>query len=325
MASLEMMNFLASDLPSSSPLKRSYTLNPKRMTRTPGREITRKPPLPRLWSVGPVSPCETPTSSTSSQTNLAGLGSSQPPTPGQAHLSRQNSARLSPGTSPDILNTSRHARPSDLPAKLFSAFEGLCASPGQQRRGLDDSLVIEEYGQTGSPSVSSSCTSQSPREGSEDRLSSQDFLHTVTSSSPVPLPQTALHHHQPGNLSLDSGVITSPSPPTDSGIALLSPPSRHRNNHNEDSASVISCSLSETSETSGSKYDNVKVSESGESEAGDDNRKVVSDGLDNSRQNRDSGPYENVTEQTELLSNLYTKTGLHSLRKILTNGQTTNV
>ena len=309
MASLEMMNFLASDLPTSSPLKRSYTLNPKRMTRTAGREITRKPPLPRLWSVGPVSPCETPTSSTSSQTNLAGLGSSQPPTPGQAHLSR-----LSPPT-----------RPSDLPAKLFSAFEGLCASPGQQRRGLDDSLVIEEYGQTDSPSVSSSSTSQSPREGSEDRLSSQDFLHTVTSSSPVPLPHTVLHHQQGGNLSLDSGVITSPSPPTDSGIALLSPPSRHRNNHNEDSASVISCSLSETSETSGSKYDNVKVSESGDSEAGDDNRKVVSEGLDNSRQNRDSGPYENVTEQTELLSNLYTKTGLHSLRKILTNGQTTNV
>ena len=37
MASLEMMNLLAADLPSSasasvSPLKRSYTLNPKRLT-----------------------------------------------------------------------------------------------------------------------------------------------------------------------------------------------------------------------------------------------------------------------------------------------------
>lgn len=323
-----MMNFLAADLPTNSPLKRSYTLNPKRLTRTPAREVTRKPPLPKLWSVSPVSPCETPTSCDSSQTNLAGLCASQPATAGHGR-------RHSPHTSPDTLGPSRHCRPSDLPAKLFSAFEGLCASPGQQRRaGLDDSLVIEEYGQTDDTSVSSSETSQSPRGESEDRLSSQDFLHSVTSSSPVPLPRHHLHHHHhPANLSLDSGVITSPSPPTDSGIALLSPPSRPRNiNNNEDCASVVSCSLSEASDTSGSKYDNVKVldtaktvsSESCESE-GEDNRKTVSESLDNSRNNRDSGPYENVTDQTEILSGLYTKTGLNSLRKILTNGQTTNV
>ena len=38
---------------------------------------------------------------------------------------------------------------------------------------------------------------------------------------------------------------------------------------------------------------------------------------------RDSGPYENLTP--EILSNVYSKSGLNSLRKILTNGQTTNV
>ena len=48
-ASLEMMNSLAADLPmASSPLRRSYTLNPRRMQRSAGREVTRKPPLPKL-------------------------------------------------------------------------------------------------------------------------------------------------------------------------------------------------------------------------------------------------------------------------------------
>jgi len=232
---------------------------------------------------------------------------------------------------------------------------------------------------------------------------------------------------------LDSGVITSPSPPTDSGIAL-SPPTRPRqahytnkndtqhqglNNlehpdgaHSEDAISVLSCSLSEASDTSGSKYDNVhhqmknnQVPEEGESGQKDedalsdssnilenlaedssesdtghydsneqdinnrhnaqvnDQRKDLPrdrkclDNMRGPRENRDSGPYENVAtdpEQTgkEILENskhskhshhipdsleyavlpdnsdessLYNKTGLHSLRRILTSGQTTNV
>lgn len=258
-------------------------------------------------------------------------------------------------------------------------------------------------------------------------MSSQDFLYTVTTSSPVPTPRNHSDHdscYMKNNVSLDSGVITSPSPPTDSGIAL-SPPTRPRhphytnkndtqhqglNNlehpdgaHSEDAISVLSCSLSEASDTSGSKYDNVHhllknnqvpegversaqkdedalsdssnilenlAEDSSESDTGhyDSNERDINnrhnahvndpprdrkclDNMRGPRENRDSGPYENVAtdpEQTgkEILENdkhsripdsvtyevpdnseetLYNKTGLHSLRRILTSGQTTNV
>ena len=355
MASLEMMNLLAADLPTSSPLKRSYTLNPKRLTRNPGggregREVTRKPPLPKLSLVGLtgtggagghlVSPSETP-SCNSSQSNIPGMYSTLPPslphTP--RTFSRQNSAPTN--------TSSRQSRPSDLPSKLISAFEGvLCSSPSQHRRGLDSSLVIEETDNSSLTSLYSSDTTTSPRACSEDRLSGQEFLHSVTSSSPVPLPQLRGERgergERGGDLSLDSGVVTSPSPPTDSGIALLSPATSRNRNNQEDSASVISCSLSEASDTSGSRYDNVAVMSSEPGETG--KRGVSPDGdlTDSSQENcldnnntsqrerererdstRDSGPYENLTP--EILSNVYTKSGLNSLRKILTNGQTTNV
>jgi len=503
MASLEMMNLLAADLPSNSPLKRSYTLNPKRMRRTPAREVTRKPPLPKLTTV-PLSP-STPTSVSSSQ-NIPGLYSNPPTSAPLSHtyqttsstngrpppFTRQNSAPTSNPVSSDNelyfknnQSFTRPNRPTDLPGKLFSAFEGLCASPSQNRRASEESLVIEEYGGGGSEppppiptrktkkvfvsqathlpykqreleckysncinlevpadndniSLSSqdpSNYSHSPREGSEDRLSSQDFLYTVTTSSPVPTPRNNYSDHEScynmkNNISLDSGVITSPSPPTDSGIAL-SPPSRPRhphytnkndtqhqalNNlehpegtHSEDAISVLSCSLSEASDTSGSKYDNVEhlmknnqvpeeverrsvqkdedalsdssnilenlAEDSSESDTGhyDSNERDINnrhnahvndqrkdlprdrkclDNMRGPRENRDSGPYENVAtdpEQTgkEILENdkhsriadsvttyevpdnseetLYNKTGLHSLRRILTSGQTTNV
>ena len=350
MASLEMMNFLAADLPSSSPLKRSYTLNPKRLTRNPGggregREVTRKPPLPKLSLVGVagagghlLSPSETP-SSNSSQSNIPGMFStstlppSLPHTP--RHFYRQNSVPSSTSST-----SSRQCRPSDLPSKLISAFEGvLCSSPSQHRRGLDSSLVIEETDNTSVTSLYSSDNTQSPRAGSEDRLSGQEFLHSVTASSPVPLPKLRGERGERGDLSLDSGVVTSPSPPTDSGIALLSPATSRNRNNQEDSASVISCSLSEASDTSGSRYDNVVVMSSEAGEAGkrgvspeddlsDSSQETGLDNNTNQREmerdiSRDSGPYENLTP--EILSNVYSKSGLNSLRKILTNGQTTNV
>ena len=136
-------------------------------------------------------------------------------------------------------------------------------------------------------------------------------------------------------------MVTSPSPPTDSGLALLSPPTTARNRNNnqsnsqEDSASVLSCSLSEASDTSGSRYYNV-VTNSGEPGSGQRGGSVEEELSDSSQENcldnnnhlteigreRDS-TYENLTP--EILSNVYSKSGLNSLRKILTNGQTTNV
>ena len=424
MASLEMMTSLAADLPSSapgpglSPLKRSYTLNPKRMTRTPGREVTRKPPLPKLSSMGPLSPSLGPLSPLTGALSPS-IGSLSPSAvegggphfpghypsnslPRPAPFNRQNSAPVTPisETFPQLTSNSdaageksKSSRPTDLPGKLISAFEGICASPGQSRRAYNSdqgSLVIEEYGsrEGSNPSrghhfvssashtpaghqekqftnfvnltlptahddngsVSSNYSSgHSPRGVSEDRLSAEggpgDMLHTVRSSSPI------LYRN---NVSHDSGVLTSPSPPTDSGIALMSPPSQHRhfvnnNNNNvttkskhhtaDDAVSVISCSLSEASEASASKYDNVstatnlkkeeaEMSDSSnilENLAEDGEEEDMCDSGDLGFRVRDSGPYENVTpDQADLLS-LRDKQGLQSLRRILTNGQTTNV
>ena len=467
MASLEMMNLLAADLPTNSPLKRSYTLNPKRMTRGGGgvnvnKEVTRKPPLPKLSSIGspttttlglPSFEGSTPTSCQSIPGLYTNVISPQPPQrPPPPLYQRQNSApQIPPSPNSNKLITTKPSRPSDLPNKLISAFEGICASPGQTRRAYrDNNLVIEEYGSKAEPpglrnnfegiipkvskfegtmpsdttkytnyinltlngdhdngSISSHdhsiYSSNSPRGISEDRLSSpsafegnmptvnefegnspSDYLHSVTSSSPIPLPLV-----NSNNVSHDSGVIISPSPPTDSGIALMSPLVSHKHfnnnnnvprskleahNHNEDSVSVLSCSLSEASDASGSKYDNVlsnkgemikrineneeelsdssnilenlvEDEETSESDADHDLNNKAKDPevktkvsmtsdlgrsrkLDNVRQrSRDSGPYENVTETNNDNSDHHDTfdTGLHSLRKMLTSGQTSNV
>ena len=103
----------------------------------------------------------------------------------------------------------------------------------------------------------------------------------VPVSSPVPVSESAHNkngksghsngHDGQTNVSMDSGVLLSPSPPTDSGIVLMSPhvASKFNNNNNtnskllasnqqsldqnEDSVSVLSCSLSEGSEASSSR------------------------------------------------------------------------
>ena len=102
----------------------------------------------------------------------------------------------------------------------------------------------------------------------------------VPVSSPVPVSESAHNkngksghsngHDGQTNVSMDSGVLLSPSPPTDSGIVLMSPhvASKFNNNNtnskllasnqqsldqHEDSVSVLSCSLSEDSEASSSR------------------------------------------------------------------------
>ena len=313
------------------------------MTHIVATQVTRKPPLPKLLSAVPLSPSTTP----------------PPP------FSRQNSAPA-PAT----------PRPSDLPAKLISAFEGLC-SPG-----AGAGLVIEEAeqhspaytpatppaprpaprytnyiqlvvggagaGDAGSVSSQSSGHSPRPRDsGSQERGGAGGAGGAATS---LPWSLTSV--------SLDSGVLTSPSPPTDSGIALLSPATQHRhfNNNNsssrvdnnrykvshlsyadqanEDSASVLSCSLSEASEASGSKYDNVAVAggrgqaeaagRGGEEDDLSDTSNLL-DPLDLEDESsgcevgaaRHSGQYDNLEAAVD--------TGLTSLRRMLTTGQTTNV
>ena len=372
MASLEMMNSLAADLPmASSPFRRSYTLNPKRIQRSAGREVTRKPPLPKLAGM-PLSP-------------------TSPTSPLHHTVPRQ--ASHSPATEHHPLRSpalSRANRPTDLPSKLMSAFEGLCASPGARRKAESQgsSLMIEEEysplpGRRGlrtpaSPqreddtlSLSSqlSSYSHSPRAGSEDL----DMQCSVAVSSPM---------------FVRRNIRASSSPPTDSGRATSS-----QGHRNDDSLSVLSCSLSEASDASGSKYDNVRSDATAvENQKGTEHTKEedalsgTSDILDNLgedssssecgqyecneqeltspakldnqpqvclRSNRDSGPYENVKPGgQEIIVNSKqatacrlpdslvdfvmvdggeegvvrnNRTGLHSLRTILTKGQTSNV
>ena len=319
MASLEMMNLLAADLPSNqiSPLRRSYTLNPKRLTRTPAKEMARKPPLPKLSSMspGPSSPLMSPT-----------ITSRSP-------FTRHNS-----DVSDHTVASPVKTRPSDLPTKLVTAFEGMCLSPGQSRRadGLQGDRsppkpVRKSLLKLGEPRYQSSATmehdstdtgsysSNSPRAVSEDRDTRLYHGHHMAS--------TRAGSEDPGtyhtNVSLDSGVLLSPSPPTDSGIALLSPGIKHRNYNNNvvtrrgpdhDSVSVLSYSeLSEASDHSGSRYDNVHhlSTHDHDAELSDEGDETV---LDNGDDTRVSGHYDNVMD-----------TGLHSLRQMLTTGQTTNV
>merc|ERR1719495_1658382 len=100
------------------------------MQRAAGREITRKPPLPKL-ALMPNSPT-----------------SPQPAPSPVLHHTVPRHASKSPSTETFLRSPSlpRAARPTDLPSKLLSAFEGLCASPGARRRAetLSPSLIIEE-------------------------------------------------------------------------------------------------------------------------------------------------------------------------------------
>merc|ERR1712107_810640 len=164
---------------------------------------------------------------------------------------------------------------------------------------------------------------------------------------------------------------------TDSGRATA------QGAQHDDSLSVLSCSLSEASEASGSKYDNVKSSSACEEpkvhEGGEEAKETIDEDalsdssnildnlaedssgsdcgqydctnqelassperLDNQlisnglRRNRDSGPYENVSlagDSQDIIVNKEGeeeglvrthRTGLHSLRNILTKGQTSN-
>ena len=222
-----------------------------------------------------------------------------------------------------------------------------------------DPCVIQLGNDEDNCSISSShpsSYSHSPRANSEDL-----DLHycQVTSSSPPSRPRAAS------------------SPPTDSGRATA------QGVPQEDSLSILSCSLSEASEASGSKYDNVKSSsacdepkvgegtketfnedalsdssnildnlaeDSSGSDCGQYDNQLISNNL---RRNRDSGPYENVglADQEIIVNNKKQgrlpnsmldfvmvdkegeeeglvraqRTGLHSLRNILTKGQTSNV
>ena len=289
MASLEMMTSLAADLPSSTlTLQRRYTLQNRRQHRTPTREVNRKPPLPKLTTVN-LSPSTPPPN-----LNIPGIYTNSSVVTPQ-HYS-ENLKRHPPSQSADHGKN----RPNDFSGGLISAIEETGESPKRNRRGCNESLVIEEDGKKGEPppipirkyqkflqsNQPNHWTNQTeldncyPAKKDDDnrwkpsspRSPPGDIQLMVTTSSPIPTPLTP----HLTNVSIDSGLMVSPSPPTDSGIAV-SPFIRTRQNHNktrdddhksdmrqketnsEDALSILSYSLSEGSDTSESKYDNVHL------------------------------------------------------------------
>ena len=270
--------------------------------------MNRKPPLPKLASVS-LSP-GTPPSQQPQQPAITYLYSAT--SGGSSPYLRQNSEHSSHDSTPEP-ETRRDKtspapdvrRPTDLPARLRTQFEDIPASPKQNRRAANanGNLVIEEMSGKIEPPpipvrkykiVVNNQTgiqehNQTNREGRADLIQpykdkdnkwqppspmSQpgDIQMLVTTSSPLPTPHTP----HLTNVSMDSGLMVSPSPPTDSGIAV-SPFIRTRQNHNktrdddhksdmrqketnsEDALSILSYSLSEGSDTSESKYDNVHL------------------------------------------------------------------
>jgi len=390
-ASLEMMTSLAADLPSTTMQRQwSYTLQNRRNKRTPTREVTRKPPLPKL-SIQPLSP------STPPSTPILPLHF--PPSnqnPRNQSFLRQNSSPVSITPEPAF------KRPKDFPIKLVSTMDRLHTVPRQNKRASDRNLVIEEtmsgepppipvrkyknilkdqtvYEQNNGTHVNAS--SESPRHPNSlsDNLSpTHETEFRINTSTPLKILAKPDANTHGMNHSVDSGVL-SPSPPC--VLSHLTKPQHERGtkdlcenrqkqdqadgSHSEDGLSLLSCSLSETSDLSESKYDNVhfhlnnneedehplkdkKLDEfegsdcssilgnlvlgSSESDIGNcecsERNQLCNRQKNNYNQthyldNRDSGPYENVQQQT---NNQDTRTeGRGSLGHMLDQGKTTNV
>lgn len=268
MASLEMMTSLAADLPSTTMHRQwSYTLQNRRNRRTPTREVTRKPPLPKL-SILPLSP------------------STPPPTPtGQLHFppsnqNPRNQSFLRYNSSPTSMTPEpAFKRPADFPTKLVSTMDRLHTVPRQNKRASDRNLVIEErrsgdpppiplrkyknilkdQQNNGTPNNASTETACQPNHLSDNLSPTHETEFRLNTSTPLKIQTKPNSNSQGINLSVDSGVL-SPSPPC--AMSHLNKGERQKHDQaeasqSEDGLSLLSCSLSETSDLSESKYDNV--------------------------------------------------------------------
>ena len=214
MASLEMMESLAADLPQNgngnSNLKRSYTVQHRRKEH---QEERKKPPLPKI--------------------SHPQLSSSQQ----QHHFSSHNqnnnlkqvlNSRITSGSSPNLpLHSSpRLTRPKELfvrqitlPMESYEVEETpIVPSPSlatPQQKNVPPPIPARRY-----PRVYHQLGHSSNTDESEN-----DLHRRGSESSPK---NFRSNESSPNNFrSNDSGILTSPSPPTDSGIAL-SPPTQPR-------------------------------------------------------------------------------------------------
>jgi len=388
LASLEMMNSLAADLPApESSFKRSYTLIPMKAKRNASpRDVILKPPLPKLTHI------------LSSQNGYDDTFQSKTPTPirKKSYPTRSN-------------------HPTDLPCDIFTSYDpscGMTRSANTTPSEKSHLFILEDFkkltnnpisvnnqkvfvsetalqvsndggdastsqfdppitGNEADPDTISlnSNKSHSPLRDSKDMLSSSDFLNSVTASSPILIRNattkvtgTTLPSNKCANqdfdLSLDSGMMSTPSPPLEEDNRLLCLDSDYKDNGPitcdkiqpgdnveeiaEDSASLLSCSLSEKSDTSGSKYDNVCISstdsqptDSCKHESTKPNVNVINSTSDNSLAPLDTEPkcvdgessFTNRDSTAGCGADFFFNkgAGLMSLRRILSSGKTSNV
>ena len=253
MASLEMMESLAADLPPNNlphGLKRSYTVQHRRLksSTTPPSE-NNKPPLPKLSSP-PVISSPTMSSDTSSTGSSASSANHHFTTAKQVLASRMHSTTvIATGSSPNI-----HVYPTSSPR------------PNRPKELFVRQITLP---------METSCNANA-----ETPIVPSPSLVTPATRSQVPPPIPARRYprayHQVTTVTMpsderstsDSGVLTSPSPPTDSGIAMMSPPTHVRGGsevdkkakegNDTDTVSLCSSSAESDSCTSGgSRYDNV--------------------------------------------------------------------
>jgi hypothetical protein len=300
MASLEMMNSLAADLPQngggSSMLKRSFTVQHRRGQRLSPESI-KKPPLPKLSlgtpsSFTPYSPVissqnnhnSSDTSSTGSSASSAGGGkNTHSTTARQVLASRLHSSpsAVTSGSSPNIHHMGYPTSPRpNRPKELFVRQITLPMEQQQKHFGVETPIVP-------SPSLAKT-TARTPTAANSSgqvpppiparrypRVYHQIHLNNSNTDESEPDQRRGSESSPRGptyrsTMSADSGILTSPSPPTDSGIGAMSPPTLIKHipsppefadkaggsmKSSDDTVSI--CSSSESDSTSGSRYDNV--------------------------------------------------------------------
>lgn len=279
MASLEMMNNLAADLPNQNGLlKRSFTVQHRRSnsvaTQKPGE--VKKPPLPKSSLGSIVVPVSSHAiNSNHSDTSSTGSTSSNAFKQVLSSSRMSNSQPVTSGSSPNIMSvypaSPRPSRPKELFVRQITLPVESSRSPA--------AAYYEETPIVPSPSLAT----PSPRGSSSNGqvpppIPARRYprvYHQISSNTDESEPD----QQRPSVRSIDSGILTSPSPPTDSGIAV-SPLTSYTNRHRSvivpgppdqfadataDKAAAGSKSTSDDtvsidsteSDTSGSRYDNV--------------------------------------------------------------------